>query len=181
MRIYYSSEAGLCLLYGQLFLLTIFCLPENNEDWGQSESEGKAGREDPTWNYRGDTTESLKWKKCVPETNLNCTVLVRGADVTPRPAHRHLLGRLSRRKPPPGVSPPAPPVDPRILPSLCCDLCPLLPAGPFTALHCSPTGSLSFPSWLSGLLPARLETQASQDLPPASELPLPRPPPLELG
>ena len=81
MRIYYSSEAGLCLLYGQLFLLTIFCLPENNEDWGQSESEGKAGREDPTWNYRGDTTESLKWKKRVPETNLNCTVLVRGADV----------------------------------------------------------------------------------------------------
>ena len=78
MSTYYSSEAGLCLLYGQLSLLTIFCLPENNEDWGQSESEGKAGRQDPTWNYRGDTTESLKWRKCVPETNLNCTVLVRG-------------------------------------------------------------------------------------------------------
>lgn len=78
MSIYYSSEAGLCLLYGQLFLLTMFCLPENNEDWGQSESEGKAGREDPTWNYRGDTAESLKWKKCVPETSLDCAVLVRG-------------------------------------------------------------------------------------------------------
>ena len=47
-------------------------------------SEGKAGREDPTWNYRGGVTELLKRnKKCVPETSLKRTVLVRGADANP--------------------------------------------------------------------------------------------------
>ena len=181
MSTYYSSEAGLCLLYGQLSLLTIFCLPENNEDWGQSESEGKAGRQDPTWNYRGDNWIT-KVKEVCSRDQPELHSLSEGRHVIPHPAHWHLLGRLSRRKPPPGVSPPAPPVDSCILHSLCYDLCPLLPAGPFAALHCSaPTGSLSFPSWFSGLLPARLETRASQDLPPASELPLPCPPPLELG
>ena len=67
----------------------------------KNESEGKAGRGDASWNYRGDTTESLRWKKCVPETSLDCS-LSEGRDVTPHPAHRHLLGGLSRRKPPPG-------------------------------------------------------------------------------
>lgn len=56
-------------------------------------SEGKACREDPTCNYRGGIIESLKWnKKCVPQTSLKCTVLVRGADTTPHRAHGHLLG-----------------------------------------------------------------------------------------
>lgn len=179
MSIYYSSEAGLRLLCHQLFLLTIFCLPGNNEDWGQSESEGKAGRGDPAWNHRGDTMSHSR-ERSVPPRPTCTAVLVRGAGVTPHPAHRPLLGRLSRRKPPPGVSSGSsrgPSHPPQSL------LRPLSFAAsrPFTALRCSPTGSLSFPSWFSGLLPARLETQASRDLPPASELSSPRPPPWELG
>ena len=143
--------------------------------WG----EGRQTR--PNLKLQGRHNGITQVKKVCSRDQPELQSLSEWRDVTSHPAHWHLLGRLSRRKPPPGVSPPAPPVDSRIIQSLCCDLCPLFPAGRFAALHCSaPTGSLSFPSWFSGLLPARLETRASQDLPPASELPLPCPP-LELG
>lgn len=94
MSIFYSSEADRCLLHGQLFLLTIFCLQKRMKTEAKEKTEGKAGREAPTWNYRGDKTESLKWnKKCVPETNLKRTVSVRGAEVTPiRPCGTFWVG-----------------------------------------------------------------------------------------
>ena len=160
-------------------------------------SEGKVGREDPTWNYRGGIIESLKWnKKCVPEISLKLTFLVRGADSTPHPAHRHLLGwgeqegASSRclsfwggvigREPPLHVSPLPPPADLLLLPRLCCDLCALPPGGPFPALHCSPpTISLS---WiLSAATSQPGDTGITIPSPAARELPSPLPPPLALG
>ena len=93
MSIYYSSEADLCLLCSQLCLLTTFCLPEKNEDWGQSEKWGKGRQRRPNLKLQGGIIESLKCnKKCVPKTSLKCTVLVRGADATPHPGNGHLLG-----------------------------------------------------------------------------------------
>jgi len=71
MSIYYSSEADLCLLCSQLCLLTTFCLPEKNEDWGQSEKWGEGRQRRPNLKLQGGIIESLKWnKKCVPETSL---------------------------------------------------------------------------------------------------------------
>ena len=164
MSIYYSSEADLCLLCSQLCLLTIFCLPEKNEDWGQSEKWGKACREDPTCNYRGGIIESLKWnKKCVPQTSLKCS-----------------LSEGSRYNPAPGSWAPSGVgwVGGSLLLVSLCRLLPRTrsssPGSAATFVLCRqearflPSTVLLLPSLFPGfsrLLPAKLETQASQDLP----------------
>ena len=147
MSIYYSSEADLCLLCSQLCLLTIFCLPEKNENWGQSEKWGEGRQRRPNLKLQGGIIESLKCnKKCVPKTSLKRTVLVRGA-MQPRtrpiaPSGVGWVGgsllQVSLR----WLLPWTP-----VLPRLCCDLCALPPGGPFPALHCSPTISLSWILW----------------------------------
>ena len=164
MSIYYSSEADLCLLCSQLCLLTTFCLPEKNEDWGQSEKWGEGRQRRPNLKLQGGIIKSLKCnKKCVPKTSLKCTVLVRGADATPHPAHCTFWGGVSGRETPPGVSPPAPPRTRSSSPGsaaacvLCCQEARFLPST-------VPRLPSLFPGF-SGLLPARLETQGSQDLP----------------
>ena len=60
-----------------------------------------------------------------------------GCDPPTRPVGP-FWGGVSGREPPPGVSPPALPADPLVLPRLCCALCALPPGGPFPALHCPP-------------------------------------------
>ena len=146
MSIYYSSEADLCLLCSQLCLLTTFCLPEKNEDWGQSEKWGEGRQRRPNLKLQGGIIESLKWnKKCVPKTSLKwgermrtCTLPGLWAPSGVGWAGGSLL-RVSLRP----LS-----KDPLVLPRLCWDLCALPPGGPFPALHCSPpTISLSWILW----------------------------------
>ena len=119
-------------------------------------SEGKAGREDPTWNYRGGIIESLKWnKKCVPQTSLKCSLSEgRGCDPPPCPwapsgvgwVEGASSGCLSAGSSPGSAATCV----------LCCQEARFLPS----TLLLLPS---LFP-WFSRLLPARLETQASQDL-----------------
>ena len=164
MSIYYSSEADLCLLCSQLCLLTIFCLPEKMKTEARVKSEGKAGREDPTCNYRGGIIESLKWnKKCVPQTSLKCS-LSEGSRYDPAPGSRA----------PSGVGW----VGGSLLLVSLCRLLPRTrsssPGSAATFVLCRqearflPSTVLLLPSLFPGfsrLLPAKLETQASQDLP----------------
>ena len=177
MSIYYSSEADLCLLCSQLCLLTTFCLPEKNEDWGQSEKWGKGRQRRPNLKLQGGIIESLKWnKKCVPKTSLKWGERMRsctrpglwapsGVGWAGGSLLRVSLRRLSKdRSSSPGSAETF---------VLCRQEACFLPS---TVLRLP---SL-FPGF-SGLLPARLETQASEDLPPARELSSPGPPPLALG
>lgn len=142
-------------------------------------SEGKAGREDPTWNYRGGVIKSLKWnKKCVPETSLKRTVLVRGADAT----QRRLIGTFRGGRAGGSVlwgslqGSSADRSPPRAL---------LRPSGVAARrpLSCPPLFSsypLSFLDSLGCYRPGwRLRHHKA--FPPASELSSPRPPPWELG
>ena len=133
-------------------------------------SEGKAGREDPSWNYRGGIIESLKWnKKCVPQTSLKHTVLVRGADATPHPAHGHLLGWGERRDPPLGVPPQA------LLQPMC--------FATRRPVSCPPLFSFYHLSFLDSLGCYRPGWRHShhKTFPAAHGLSSPRPPPLALG
>ena len=69
MSIYYSSEADLCLLCSQLCLLTIFCLPEKNEDWGQSEKWGEGMQRRPNLQLQGrhNWITQVKQEVCSPD------------------------------------------------------------------------------------------------------------------
>ena len=72
--------------------------------------------------------------------------LSEGSGCDPSPGPSAPAGGAEQDEASSGVSAPAPPVDPRILPSLCCDLCPLSAAGrslPSTVLLLP---ALSFPS-----------------------------------
>ena len=165
MSICYSSEADLCLLCSQLCLLTIFCLPEKNEHWGQSEKWGEGRQRRPNLKLQGrhNWITQVKQEVCSwdqPEAHS----LSEGSGCDSAPAHWHLQGWASGREPLPGVSPPGvsplgwvsgrePPPGfspwllrgPARLPRLCCDLPALPPGGPFPALRCSPpTLSLSW-------------------------------------
>ena len=135
MSMYYSWEADLCLLRSQLCLLTIFCLPEKNEDWGQSEKWGEGRQRRPKLKLQGrhNWITQLKQEVCSwdqPE--------VRGVDANPHPASGHLLGWAEREGASPGCLSACSSEDLLVLPRLCCDLCALPPGGPFPALHCPP-------------------------------------------
>ena len=146
MSIYYSSEADLCLLCSQLCLLTTFCLPEKNEDWGQSEKWGEGRQRRPNLKLQGGIIESLKWnKKCVPETSLKWGERMRPC--TPPGLWAPSGGGGEREGASSGCLYAGSSTDPLVLPRLCCDLCALPPGGPFPALHCSPTVSLSWILW----------------------------------
>ena len=147
----------------QLCLWPYFVCQKKMNAEARVKSERKAGREDPTWNYRGGVIKSLKWnKKCVPETSLKRTVLVRGADAT----QRRLIGtfrggwaggsrlRGSLR----GSS-----ADPLASPGSAATFLLCRPEARFL-----PSAVLLLPSLFPGfsrLLSARLDTQASQGLP----------------
>ena len=162
MSIYYSSEADLCLLRSQLCLLTIFCFPEKNEDWGQSEKWGEGRQRRPKLKLQGrhNWITQVKQEVCSrdqPE--------VRGVDANPHPARPvgTFWGGVSGMEPLPGVSPPAP---------LRTRSCSPGSAATFVLCHQEarflPSTVLLLPSLFPGfsrLPPARLETQASQDLP----------------
>ena len=163
MSIYYSSEADLWLLCSQLCRPYIVC-QKKKEDWSQSEKWGEGRQRRPNLKLQGGIIKSLKCNmKCVPKTSLKCTVLVRGADATPHPGNGHLLGWGERE----GAS------------SWCLSArssadCSSSPgsAAPFVLCRQEarflpstvPRPPSLFPGF-SRLLPARLETQASQDLP----------------
>ena len=172
MSIYYFSEADLCLLCSQLCLLTTFCLPEKNEDWGQSEKWGEGRQRRPNLKLQGGITESLKWnKKCVPETSLKWGERMRPCTRPGLWGEREgaSSGCLSARSPRTRSSSPGSAETFVLCRQEACFL-------PSTVLRLPSR----FPG-LSRLLPARLETQASEDLPPARELSSPGPPPLALG
>ena len=69
MSIYNSWEADLCLLCSQLCLLTIFCLPEKNEDWGQSEKWGEGRQRRPNLKLQGrhNWITQVKQEVCSPD------------------------------------------------------------------------------------------------------------------
>ena len=144
-------------------------------------SEGKAGREDPTWNYRGGIIESLKWNKKT-ETSLKGTVLVRGAGATPHPAPGHLLGWGEREEPPPGVSPRTPGSSRRPAPPPQALLRPLCFAAR-RPVSCPPLSSSYLLSVLDSLGCHRpgWRHRHHKTFPAARELSSPRPPPLALG
>ena len=160
MSIYYSSEADLCLLRSQLCLLTIFCFPEKIEDWGQSEKWGEGRQRRPKLKLQGRHNWIIQVKQEVcswdqPE--------VRGGMRTRTRPVGTFWGGVSGMEPLPGVSPPAP------LRTRSCS-----PGSAATFVLCRqearflPSTVLLLPSLFPGfsrLPPARLETQASQDLP----------------
>ena len=165
MSIYYSSEADLCLLCSQLCLLTIFCLPEKNEDWGQSEKWGEGMQRRPNLQLQGrhNWITQVKQEVCSPDQ-----------------PEVHSLSEGSRYDPAPGSWAPSGVgwVGGSLL---LVSLCRLLPrtrssspgsASTFVLCHQEarflPSTVLLLPSLFPGfsrLLPAKLETQASQDLP----------------
>ena len=69
MSMYYSWEADLCLLCSQLCLLTVFCLPEKNEDWGQSEKWGEGRQRRPKLKLQGrhNWITQMKQEVCSPD------------------------------------------------------------------------------------------------------------------
>ena len=165
MSMYYSWEADLCLLCSQLCLLTIFCLPEKNEDWGQSEKWGEGRQRRPNLKLQGrhNWITQVKQEVCSPDqpeahslsegSGCDHTRLISWASSGVGWAGGSLLWCLST-----GSS-----EDLLITPGsavpfvLCRQEARFLPS---TVLLL-----LSLFSWFSRLLPARLETQASQDLP----------------
>ena len=189
MSICYSSEADLCLLCSQLCLLSIFCLPEKNEHWGQSEKWGEGRQRRPNLKLQGRRNwitqakqEVCSWDQ--PEAHS----LSEGSGCESVPAHWHLQGWVSGREPLSGVSPlgwasgrePPPGVSPWLLQGLCCDL-PALP--PWRPLSCPPLFSSYLLSVLDSLGCYRpgWRLRHHQAFPPASEPSSPRPPPWELG
>ena len=162
MSIYYSSEADLWLLCSQLCLLTIFCLPEKNEDWGQSEKwgEGRQRRPNLKLQRRHNWITQVKQEdRDQPEGHS----LSEGSGCDPAPgpwapsgvgwAGGSLL-RVSRRRLFPRTRSSSPG---SAVPFVLCRQ-----EARFLPSNCSLLPSL-FPGF-SRLLPARLETQASQDL-----------------
>ena len=158
MSIYYSSEADLCLLCSQLCLLIIFCLPEKNEDWGQSEKWGEGRQRKPNLKLQGrhNWITQVKQEVCSPDQpEAHSLSEGRGCDPPPGPwapsgvgwVEGSSSGCLSASSSPGSAATNV----------LCYQEACFLPA---TLLLLS---SL-FP-WFSRLPPARLETQASQDLP----------------
>ena len=165
MSIYYSSEADLCLLCSQLCLLTIFCLPEKNEDWGQSEKWGEGMQRRPNLQLQGrhNWITQVKQEVCSPDQ-----------------PEVHSLSEGSRYDPALGSWAPSGVgwVGGSLLLMSLCRLLPRTrsssPGSAATFVLCRqearflPSTVLLLPSLFPGfsrLLPAKLETQASQDLP----------------
>ena len=165
MSIYYSSEADLCLLCSQLCLLIIFCLPEKNEDWGQNEKWGEGRQRRPNLKLQGrhNWITQVKQEVCSrdqPEAH----ILSEGSrfDSAPSPWAPSGVGWAGGSL---------------LWMSLHCLLqltCSSSPGSAATGVLCLqearflPSTVPRLPSrfpWFSRLPLARLETQASQDLP----------------
>ena len=181
MSIYYSWEADLCLLCSQLCLLTVFCLPEKNEDWGQSEKWGEGRQRKPNLKLQGrhNWITQMKQEVCSPDQpEVYSLSEGSGCDPAPGPwapsrvgwAEGASSGCLSA-----GFSrgPARPPQ------ALLCPLC-------FAArrpVSCSPLSSSYRLSFLDSLGCHRpgWRHRHHKTFPAARELSSPRPPPLAVG